>query len=88
MFSRAFSELADKSAEVGKVEVSSARSLSAEERNEISQGVARRLQGSTEYSWTVDETLIGGIILAFDGKIIDGSVRGRMTRIREQLLRG
>ena len=34
-----------------------------------------------EYS--VDETLLGGLIVELDGKIMDGSVKNRLREIKE-----
>ena len=34
----------------------------------------------------VDETLIGGIRITIDGKVIDGSIKGQLRRMRQFLI--
>ena len=36
----------------------------------------------------VDESLLGGIVVRVGSRLIDGSVRGRLERLREQLASG
>lgn len=62
----------------------------------ISDGIARKLSETlsrltgreTELSVSVDESILGGVIVRIGSKVIDGSLRGRLEKIRDELLIG
>lgn len=84
----AFSALSDEAANVVDVEVITARDISADEIQEIEQSVARTLKGRGEFRFQVDPGLIGGMIIRHSGKVIDGSIRGRLERLEVDLVGG
>ncbi|MCB0358106.1 MAG: ATP synthase F1 subunit delta [Bdellovibrionales bacterium] len=83
--SAAFSEAADAAAGVVQVEVLTAAEVDASERAEIESSFAASISGTPIFTWSVDNTLIGGMVIRYGGRIIDGSVRGRLERIERQL---
>ena len=82
----AFSEIADEAAGAIKVELITARPIDDAERVELEQMVAQLTDGTPEFNWLVDEDLIGGVEIRFGGKVIDGSIRGRLQRIERSLV--
>ena len=72
----------------GAATVYTARELNAGQRKRIEQ----RLLETTGYAalqveYRVDDALIGGIVIRVRDRVIDGSVRGRLERLTDQLSR-
>lgn len=84
--SRTFSELADREANVVRVSVSVARSISDSEKLEIKTRLLAQIKGQLEVSWEEDPDLLGGIVVRYQGKVLDGSISGRLERIEKNLL--
>jgi F-type H+-transporting ATPase subunit delta len=68
--------------------ITSARKLSAEEDKAIRARVAEMTGAKVDVTTVVDENLIGGLTVRIGDRLIDSSVRGRLQRLREQLLTG
>ncbi len=85
---QAFAVQADASAGVLKVEVIVAKDIDSEEARTIEGLLAQQIQGSLEFQWSSDPALIGGMIVKYDGKVLDGSLSGRIGRIERSLLGG
>lgn len=82
----AFKELADEAAGVVHVEVSVARRISDEERRRIEDSLRQKIAGSLSFVWNTRPELLGGMVIRFGGKVIDGSLQGRLERIERALL--
>ena len=69
--------------------------MRARERLERS-GITRRTEvdrtrktgGRVELDLQVDRSLLGGLVVRVGDRLIDGSVRGRLERLRNQLVSG
>jgi F-type H+-transporting ATPase subunit delta len=83
----AFSQLADEAAKVVRVEVLTANAVNPAEAAEIERGLSQKVEGNPEFHWSVDPSLIGGLVVRYGGKIIDGSIRGKLERLEQELLR-
>ena len=70
------------------LEVTTATEPSADERKEISDLLAARTGRETRVDIKVDPRIIGGVIIRQGDRVTDGSVRRRLTELREQLLAG
>lgn len=81
-----FAELADKRANVVPVKVTTARSLSSFDEQSIMAEVAKTVSGTPVFEWKVDSSLFGGVIIAFEGRVMDGSLRGRLEHFQHELL--
>lgn len=81
-----FSDVADEAAGAVKVEVVTAAQLNAEELSEIERSLRQCIKGQPEFTWHVDKALLGGIIVRFGGKVLDGSVSGRLERLERALM--
>ena len=73
----------DRSIAEGKI--FSAVPLTAEQAEEMSRQVSFLLQKKVSLTGEVDRTLIGGVKIQADGRIIDRSLRGDLERLRKQL---
>jgi F-type H+-transporting ATPase subunit delta len=69
-----------------KVELTTAIALSDEQAREIVRQIEQATGRSVEASRRVDPDLIGGIVLQVDSLRVDSSVRGRLNRLREELV--
>ena len=83
---RAFIERAKKEAGIGTAVVTTAFPLSEEKKEEIIE----KLRSTSEYrvieaEWIVDPSLIGGIVIRLGGRMLDGSVRERLSRLKREL---
>jgi F-type H+-transporting ATPase subunit delta len=72
---------------IGRVdaEIVSARELGAEQRAALLAEISRVTGKIVLPHYTTDETLIGGAMVRVGSTIYDGSVRGQLQRIRQQL---
>jgi F-type H+-transporting ATPase subunit delta len=70
-----------------EVEVTTAVELSEEQLDGLRERLARVLEGREVILETdVDPDLIGGAVFRFGGRLMDGSVRGRLESLREGML--
>ncbi len=68
--------------------VTSAAPLTKGEDEAIRARVAQLTGTTVDVTTTVDPALIGGVTVRIGDRLIDASVRGRLERLREQLLAG
>ena len=68
---------------ISKIEVSSAKKLNTEILNKLVQ----KFNNQIEIEETVDESLIGGIVLKIDDNILlDGSVKKKLENLKKNLI--
>lgn len=70
---------------IAVAEVTSARELSAAERERMTKALERRTGKKIEARFRHDESLVGGAVVRVGSTVYDGSVREQLTRLREQL---
>ena len=66
----------------------SAVPLEPDEVRALTARLERLSGGRVELSTTVDPSLLGGVVVRLGDRLIDGSVRGRLERLRSQLASG
>lgn len=67
-------------------EVSSARELEAAERAGLEAELGRRLGRKLRTRYLTDPELVGGFVARVGDQVFDGSLRGRLERLRRQLV--
>jgi F-type H+-transporting ATPase subunit delta len=67
------------------LEVTSAFTLSEDEKREIQQSIEKKC-GTLTITWKVDSTLIGGLLIRCGDKLLDSTIRGSLERVRTQLI--
>jgi F-type H+-transporting ATPase subunit delta len=82
---RDFSSLKRAGEGILHVQIISAVELTAAEQKAIIEKAGAKLGKQLEADFIIDATLIGGVKLAYDDFVIDGSVRGSLDRLRESL---
>ncbi|HEX6495501.1 MAG TPA: ATP synthase F1 subunit delta [Acidobacteriaceae bacterium] len=73
---------------ISDVEVISARRLDDDERSQMEQQVARLAGNRVRARFREDNGLIGGAVVRIGSTIYDGSVRGRLDRMKQELIAG
>jgi F-type H+-transporting ATPase subunit delta len=73
---------------ISEVEVISARRLDTDERYQMEQQVARLAGSRVRARFSEDKGLIGGAVVKIGSTIYDGSVRGRLDRMKQELMAG
>ena len=64
-------------------EVTSAVPLTEDEMKRLSEALSARLGRTVTLTCTVDESLLGGMVVRVDGKVLDGSLRSRLHAVKE-----
>ena len=82
---REFRRLYNRQAGITEATAISATELSADEVRLLQERVERMAGGRVELHFQVDESLLGGVQLRLGDRLIDGSVRGRLERLRNEL---
>jgi len=70
---------------ISEVHITSARPLEADERHGIEQKVAALTGTQVQAMYHEDKSLLGGVVVRVGSTVYDGSVKGRLDRLKEQL---
>jgi len=73
---------------IADAEVSSARELGPDERRTLESQIERLTGKRVQARYSIDSALLGGAVVRLGSTIYDGSVRGQLNKIREQLSAG
>jgi F-type H+-transporting ATPase subunit delta len=69
-------------------EIVTARELSKEEQDALAAEVAKLAGAKIDASFKLDKTILGGTVVRIGSTVYDGSVKGRLERLREALMAG
>ena len=75
--------LLDQMNRVSAAEVRSAVSLSPAEKDRLRKKLEKLTGHSVVMTYTEDPSLLGGVVVEVDGKVIDGSVRTKLRQVKE-----
>ncbi len=78
-------ELWDEEQGVARAQVRSAVELDGDQRRRIAEQLSQRTGKTVEVEVELDPDLLGGAVIRIGDQLIDGSTRGRLRRLREQL---
>ena len=73
---------------ISEVQITSARSLDPGERRVMEQQVARLAGTEVRAHFREDGSLLGGAVVRIGSTVYDGSVRGRLDRMKQELMAG
>jgi len=73
---------------IRQAEIVTARELSGEERDSLVAGVGKLAGSRIEASFKLDKSILGGTVVRIGSTVYDGSVRGRLQRLKETLIAG
>ena len=83
-----FDRLDDRRRGITHATATSAAPLGEEEVRDLASRLERLTGGTVALELAVDPDIIGGIIVRVGDRLIDGSVRGRLERLRTRLVTG
>ncbi len=83
-----FRRLDDRRQGITHATVTSATALTPDELRALTARLEQSTGGRIALDTVVDEALLGGLIVRVGDRLIDGSVRGRLERLRNQLISG
>jgi F-type H+-transporting ATPase subunit delta len=73
---------------VRSVEIVTARKLGEKDRAGLVDGVEKLAGARIQASFTLDKNILGGAVVRIGSTVYDGSVRGRLDRLKEALVAG
>jgi F-type H+-transporting ATPase subunit delta len=82
---RQFEQELNRRTGVAEAEVTSARELNTEERRVLESQIERMTGKTVVARYAQDRSLLGGAVVRMGSTIYDGSVRGQLEKIREEL---
>lgn len=83
-----YRRLYDRREGIVEATVTSATPLDQGELAAIRSRIGELTSGKVEMTTSVDPSILGGVIIQLGDQLIDGSVRGRLERLRNQLAAG
>ena len=73
---------------IRQAEIITARELDSQERETLLAGVGKLAGARIEASFKLDKSILGGTVVRIGSTVYDGSVRGRLDRLKEALTAG
>lgn len=73
---------------IRQAEIVTARELSGDERNALLESVGKLAGARIEAKFRLDQSILGGTVVRIGSTVYDGSVRGRLERLKETLTSG
>jgi F-type H+-transporting ATPase subunit delta len=73
---------------IQQAEIVTARALTVEERDALVAEIGKLAGARVEASFKLDAAILGGTVVRIGSTVYDGSVRGRLDRLREALTAG
>jgi F-type H+-transporting ATPase subunit delta len=73
---------------IRSVEIVTARELSEKDRTGLMTGVGKLAGAEIQASFKLDKSILGGTVVRIGSTVYDGSVRGRLERLKEALVAG
>jgi F-type H+-transporting ATPase subunit delta len=84
----AYRKLLQQQLGIRQAEIVTARELSAEERDSLVVEVGKLAGAKIDATFKLDAAILGGTVVRIGSTVYDGSVRGRLDRLKEALVGG
>ena len=82
-----YAECIRKSRRILLAEITSAKELSSYEQTRLISSISRREGRAVEASFKIDPSLIGGVVVKIEGKIIDGSLKKSLKDLADSFVK-
>jgi len=73
---------------IRQVEIVTARELNEKDRSGLVAGVGKLAGARIQASFKLDQSILGGTVVRIGSTVYDGSLRGRLDRLKEALIAG
>ena len=83
----AYTQLHDEHCRLSTAYVTSAAEMTEGEKAELTEKLSRKLGRNIRLECAVDPSLLGGLVVRVDSKVIDGSLKHRLQEIKEVMNR-
>ncbi len=80
-----FAAMIDQMRKLLALEITSAFEIESEEKNSIQDRIKADFGTLATITWSIDRTLLGGLLIKTGDLLLDSSVRGSLDKIRAQL---
>ncbi len=84
---KTYRELMEMAEKVSTAKVTSAVELTEEEKNALIQKLEKRCGNTVVAEYRIDSSLLGGIVIEIDGKVMDASLRSRLSDMKDVMSR-
>jgi F-type H+-transporting ATPase subunit delta len=84
----AYRKLLQAQSGIRQAQIVTARELGAEERAALVAEIGKLAGARVEASFKLDASILGGTVVRIGSTVYDGSVRGRLDRLKESLVSG
>ena len=84
---KTYRELMEMAGKVSTAQVISAVELTEEEKTALIQKLEKRCGNTVTAEYRVDGSLLGGMVIEIDGKVMDASLRNRLNDIKDVMSR-
>jgi len=84
----AYRKLLQEQLGIRQAEIVTARELGASERDALVADVGKLAGSKIDATFRLDAAILGGTVVRIGSTVYDGSVRGRLDRLKEELTRG
>ena len=74
--------------DIRQAEIVTARELNEQDRGALVAEIGKLAGARVEASFKLDPSILGGTVVRIGSTVYDGSVRGRLDRLKEELVRG
>ncbi len=81
----AYRQLLQEKLGIHPAEIVTARALGTEERDALLAEIGKLAGGRVEATFKQDKSILGGTVVRIGSTVYDGSLRGRLQRLREEL---
>ncbi|KPJ68131.1 MAG: hypothetical protein AMJ43_01635 [Coxiella sp. DG_40] len=81
-----YEQLCNKHENIVKLKIISAMPLPNEQQEKLQQCLQKRIGTKIVAQYKCDQSLIGGIVIRIDDRIIDGSIRGKLQRLEKYIV--
>ena len=82
-----YAECIRKSRRILLAEITSAKELSSQEKTRLTSAISKREGRAIEPLFKIDSSLIGGVIVKIEGRIIDGSIKKSLRDLADSFVK-
>ena len=83
---KSFNEICSEKKGELKAEIKSAKNLTQDEINKITQELSNNFKSEIKLSYTYDESLIGGLVVQIGSTMIDTSIKKKLQQLETKMI--